>query len=264
MSDRDSQAPTITVADGGLDSLAVDDRGVSNVVGYVLVFSLITVTIGTVFTVGLAGVEDRQEAARVTNVERAFDIFDDNVRDIQRYDDPSRSTEIRLTGGTLSLAETTRVELSNGSGGVILEREYRSLTYRNDDTTIAYETGAWFRSDGGAAVMRSEPRFVAANNRTTIPIVLLIPDGPRTVSGDKTVQVTASRRSSTGPNYADGDTESFELTITSTYAEAWARYFDRTDGFTVTEETDDRVVVDLTEDGVIYVPRIALDVALRG
>ncbi|GAB3693059.1 DUF7289 family protein [Halorubrum pallidum] len=259
MSDR---VPTVSVADGGFAGLVADDRGVSNVVGYVLVFSLVTVTIGTVFTVGLAGVEDRQEAARVANVERAFNVFDDNVRDIQRYDDPSRSTEIRLSGGTLSLAETTRVELANESGGVVLEREYRSLTYRNDETTIAYETGAWFRSDGGAAVMRSEPRFVVADSRTTIPIVMLIPDGSQSVSGDETVQVAASRRSSTGPNYAATDPGPFELTINSTYAEAWARYFDRTDGFTVTDESDDEVVVELTEGDVIYAPRVALDIEL--
>ncbi|TKX76356.1 hypothetical protein EXE53_32325, partial [Halorubrum sp. SD626R] len=105
--ERGGRAPTISVADGGFAGLASDDRGVSNVVGYVLVFSLVTVTIGTVFTVGLAGVEDRQEAARLANVERAFEVLDDNVRDIQRYDDPSRSTEIRMNGGRLAVADPT-------------------------------------------------------------------------------------------------------------------------------------------------------------
>ncbi|GAB7008501.1 DUF7289 family protein [Halorubrum trueperi] len=267
MSGRGRRAPTVAVGDGGLDALGDDDRGVSNVVGYVLVFSLVTVTIGTVFAVGITGVEDRREAERVANVERAFDVLDDNLRDVQRYDDPSRSTELRLSGGTLSLAETTRFELYNGSGGLVLEREYRSLTYRNGDTTIAYETGAWFRSDGGAAVMRSEPRFVAADNRTTIPLVLLIRDGDPRVDGDGTVQVAASRRSNTGPDYAADDEGPFELRIESDYADAWERYFDRTDGFpvneTATDAADRTVVVDLTEDRVVYVPRIAIDVTLR-
>ncbi|MFW5917346.1 MAG: DUF7289 family protein [Halorubrum sp.] len=266
MSGRERRAPTVAMG-GGLGAFGDDDRGVSNVVGYVLVFSLVTVTIGTVFAVGITGVEDRREAERIANVERAFDVFDDNLRDIQRYDDPGRSTEIRLSGGTLSVEETTRFELYNGSDGLVLEREHRSLTYRNGDTVIAYETGAWFRSDGGGAAMRSEPRFVAADDRTTVPLVLLIRDGDSRVDDDGTVQVATSSRSTTGPNYAADDEGPFEVRIESEYADAWERYFERTDGFavneTATDEVDRTVVVELEEDDVVYVPRIALDVALR-
>ena len=254
----------LSVASGS-GVFADDDRGVSNVVGYVLVFSLVTVTIGVVFAVGITGVEDRQNAERVANVERAFDVFDDNLRDVQLYNDPSRSTEMRLSGGTLSLSETTRVELQNGSNGTVLEREFRSLTYTSGETTIAYETGAWFRSDGGATIMRSEPRFVADAGRTTLPLVLLYPDGNPTVAGEGTVQVGAGGlRSTTGSDYA-ADDGPFHLRIESAYADAWQRYFERTDGFDVdeTETTADTVVVTLEEDDVVYVPRIALDVGLR-
>lgn len=260
MSDRRGRTVSIGAADGVLG----DDRGVSNVVGYVLVFSLITLTIGTVFTVGLAGVENRQEAERVANVERAFDVLDDNLRDIQRYEDPSRSTEIRLSDGTLSLSDRTLVQLRNGTG-VVNEWEPHTLAYTNGDTTIAYETGAWFRSDGDAAVMRSEPRFVAADGRTTLPLVLLYPDGDPRIGGEGTVQVAAGGlRSVTGPNRsAPGET--LELRIVSDNAGAWERYFDRTDGFVVNETatTDGEVVAELTEDETVYVHRIALDVAFR-
>ncbi|MDZ5812055.1 hypothetical protein U4E84_11950 [Halorubrum sp. AD140] len=259
--------PTVSIGGTGGCALGGDDRGVSDVVGYVLVFSLITITIGTVFAVGITGVEDRREAERVENVERAFDVFDDNVRDVQRYDDPGRSTEIRLSGGTLSLTETTTVTLRNETGDVVLQREHRSLTYANGDATVAYETGAWFRGDGDGAVMRSEPRFVAAGDRTTLPLVLLYPVGDATARGDGTVQVGASRRSTIGSDYTDAGDGPYELRIDSTYADAWERYFDRTDGFdvneTATESADGAVVVDLTDDDAVYVPRIALDVSLR-
>jgi len=56
----DRRRPTVSIGDGGLSAFAGDERGVSNVVGYVLVFSLVTMTIGTVFAVGITGLEDRQ------------------------------------------------------------------------------------------------------------------------------------------------------------------------------------------------------------
>lgn len=262
----DEGRPTVSIGDGGL---AADERGVSNVVGYVLVFSLVTVTIGTVFAVGITGIEDRQEAERVANVERAFDVFDDNLRDVQRYGDPSRSTEIRLSGGTLSVAETTRVELRNASDGVVRGFEFRSLTYANGDTTIAYEGGAWFRSDGDGAVMRSGPRFVAADGRTTLPLVRLYPLGSETVDREGTVQVAVDRTSP--PNLVQAATADddgpFDLRIESAYAGAWRRYFEETDGFSVNEAGTDTangtVVADLDHSGEVFIPDAAVNVRLQ-
>lgn len=239
-------------------------RAVSDVVGYVLVFSLVTLTIGTVFAVGIVGVEQRQEAEQISNVERAFDVFDDNLRDVQRYEDPSRSTEIRLSGGTLSLTESTRVQLINDSGGVVLERNPRALRYTNGDTTIGYELGAWFRSDGDASVMRSGPRFVTADGQTTLPLVLLYPDGETSVSGAATVQVDAGGLRSTVGATHDG--EPLTLRIESPHADAWAQYFEQADGFTLENEpaaTDGVVVASFEETDSVYVHRVALDVALR-
>ena len=255
--------PTVSI--GGLPGgLVADERGVSNVVGYVLVFSLVTVTIGVVFAVGITGVEERQNAERVANVERAFDVFDDNLRDVQRYEDPSRSTEIRLSGGTLSTAETARVQVRNESEAVLLDRRFHSLTYETDDTTIAYEMGAWFRTDGDATLMRSEPRFVADAGRTTIPLVLLYPSGDRTVAGEGTVQVRAGGlRSNTGPDYGAADHETLELRIESPRSEAWERYFERADGFGNVSTNGDAVTATLEHDDTVYVHRVALDLTMR-
>jgi len=264
----DGPPPTVSV-DGGRFAFAGDERGVSDVVGYVLVFSLVTATIGTVFAVGITGIEDRQEAERVANVERAFDVFDDNLRDVQRYGDPSRSTEIRLSGGSLSVAETTTVELVNASGGVVRGFEFNALTYANGDTTIAYESGAWFRRDGDGVVMRSEPRFVAADGRTTLPVVRLYRLGPERVERDGTVQVAVERRDP--PNLdrvadADVDDGPFALRIESPYAEAWYRYVERTDGFSVDESATDAangtVVADLEHSDEVFVADAAVDIRL--
>lgn len=268
----DRRPSTVSIGDGGLAAFADDDRAVSNVVGYVLVFSLVTVTIGTVFAVGITGLEDRQEAERVANVERAFDVFDDNLRDVQRYGDQSRSTEIRLSGGTLSVAETTSVELKNASGGVVGRPLYsnHSLTYTNGDTTIAYESGAWFRSDGDGAVMRSEPRFVAADGRTTLPVVRMYPRGSTdSVDRDGTVQVVVDRTSP--PNLvkvadADDDGGPFRLWIESPHAAAWSRYFDQPNGFdtneTLTDTDNDIVVADLNQSDEVFVSDAAVYVRL--
>ena len=248
----------------------LDERAVSDVVGYVLVFALVTATIGTVFAVGFVGVEERQNAERVANVERAFDVLDDNVRDLQRYEDPSRATEIRLSGGTLSLeAETTMTleyEYDNGT----VENEsipMSTLTYTNGDTTLAYEGGAWFRVDGDRATMRSPPRFVANDNQTILPVVQLLEGrNTETIRTDGTVQVSTESSGDRTHEYTTSEPSSVDeirLRIESPYADAWEEFLK---GF-VDDDTDrlsDEVTVAvLDHDDTVYLREISVGVSLR-
>jgi len=279
VSDRRSRTVTVDF-DARRREFGGDDRGVSDVVGYVLVFSLITITIGTVFAVGIAGVEDRREAERVANVERAFDVFDDNLRDIQRYGDPSRATEVRLAGGTLATSGETRFALVNSTDPAVAANatddwNADSLVYRDGETTIAYEAGALVRGDGGGSVLLSGPRFVAADGRTTIPIVGLESDSDDSVSGDGTVQVTVAvperyrernERSSDSSETTvlTPSSEDTYLHVETDHPEAWRGYFARTNGFEpIDVDTDGVAVARLREDGEIYVHDIERDVFLR-
>jgi hypothetical protein len=87
----------------------MDDRGVSEVIGFVLVFSLITMTIAIVSVTGIGGLQDAQQAEQVNNVERAFDVLDDNFDEIQRQQAPNRTTELKLVDGSIGLGEEIEI-----------------------------------------------------------------------------------------------------------------------------------------------------------
>ncbi|PAU84887.1 hypothetical protein CK500_05055 [Halorubrum salipaludis] len=273
MSDRRSRTVSIGGIPGG-PSLVEDERGVSDVVGYILVFSLITITIGTVFAVGISGVEDRREAERVDNVERAFEVFDDNLRDIQRYGDPNRATEVRLAGGTLSVTGETRFTLANTSDpGEVDNRTVaawtsRPLAYRDGGTTIAYDAGALVRGDGDGSVMLSEPRFVAADDRTTIPIVALVRgSGGDSVAGEGTVQITTVEDATTNSETErfEGDGETLYLWVETEHPDAWGRYFEETDGFgnATPAGTEGVAVAELGHSETVYVRETVRIIELR-
>jgi hypothetical protein len=257
--------------DGGERGSVVDERAVSDVVGYVLVFALVTATIGTVFGVGIVGLEDRRDAERVANVERAFDVLDDNIRDIERYEDPSRATEVRLSGGTLSLSETTTVtlEYTNASGDFEYERvNVSTIAYDDDDAAVVYEAGARIRADGSASTMRSQPRFVAEDGRTVLPVVRPLPIGGSTsVGGDGTVQITTERAGSRTLQYPDDvapDPTAIRIRIGSPYADAWEEYFEDSDAFTdVARPNDDEVVARIVHDDRVFLRVIGVDVGFN-
>jgi len=56
-----------------------DRRAVSDVVGYVLVFSLVSLTVGVVSVAGVGALQDARDVEQANNAERAFDVLGDNV-----------------------------------------------------------------------------------------------------------------------------------------------------------------------------------------
>ena len=199
------------------------DRGVSETVGFVLVFALITTTIAVTFTVGLGGLEDAQLAERDNNVERAFDVLHDNLNDLSRDGVPSRATELRLGGGELALEGDSEFRL-NGTGFGTRVTEGGSLTYRGaGDTRIVYENGAVFRMNGDNGVMIREPDLLVGD---TVVYSLYGLGGPaESVSGERTVLVVGER---TDRGVAADDrtaAENVTLDINSTQATVWERYY---------------------------------------
>ncbi|GAB3416346.1 hypothetical protein GCM10027435_13540 [Haloparvum alkalitolerans] len=246
-----------------------DDRGVSDVVGYVLVFALITASIGTVFAAGLGGLDDRRQAEQVNNVERAFDVLHDNLRDIHRNDAPSRATELRLAGGTLSFADAVSVRVGEynetESGWVdpanTTNATIRPVRYQSGATSYVVEGGALFRVDRGGETVVRPPTMVRGANRTALVFLSTRAASQGAIGGQTTARIVAERayRSHVRTvNATEPDTH-VRIEITSPRAAAWERYFERTDGFTVEAAADGSVAVSV-ETETVYVQRTPINV----
>ncbi|SNR51103.1 hypothetical protein SAMN06264855_11111 [Halorubrum vacuolatum] len=204
-----------------------ESRAVSETLGFVLVFALVTTTIAVTFTFGLGGLEDAQLAERDTNVERAFDVMHDNLRDISRDGVPSRATEIRLAGGTLTLEERTEIRF-NGTGwaedGEYVERT-RPIVYRGaGDSAVAYENGAVLVTDGDHGTVLNGPDLLV-NDDGIIVSVIRIGGVSRSIAGDRTVLVVGSNADREVVD-RPRDTEEVTMEIDSPRASVWERHYE--------------------------------------
>lgn len=199
------------------------DRGVSETVGFVLVFALITTTIAVTFTVGIGGLEDAQVAERDNNVERAFDVLHDNFNDISRDGVPSRATELRLGGGELTLDRESSFRL-NGSAMESPVVDRGSLTYHGaGDTRIVYENGAVFRMEGENGVMIEEPDLLVGD--TVVYSLYGLGGPPQVTSGERTVLIVGERTDRAVPFDDRTAAANVTLEINSTQATVWERYY---------------------------------------
>lgn len=209
------------------------DRGISEALGFVLVFALVTSTIGLVYATGLGGLQSAQQAEKVDNVERAFDVLADNVEDIYLGGAPSRATEVKLAGGSIRTGEPVTIEVSARNSADPMDNvsytvNPEPIVYEDDGgTAIVYTSGAVIRAQESGAVMLAPPRWVNRTDRSVVPLVGTYGSGG--ISGDGTVLVVTQRssRSVRGPfEVPAGDTVLVNVTVTSPRVEVWKRYFE--------------------------------------
>ncbi|MFB6192452.1 MAG: hypothetical protein ABEI11_03930 [Haloarculaceae archaeon] len=198
----------------------------SDVIGFILVFSLIAASVGLVSVVGFSELQAARDAERLQNAERAFDVLGDNVEDVYRGGAPSRATEIKLADATLGFGGTTEITVT--VDGTSFTRTLRPIVYEAAGTRIVYEAGAVIRADRVGARMIRDPSLLVTSDATAMQMARTVPDPERNLGGRTTVLIRVTRTSTSLLNRSSGDDVSLEIETTEQRAPAWKRYFDDT------------------------------------
>lgn len=247
------------------------DRGVSEVLGFVLVFSLIVTTVGIVYVGGMSGLTDTRDTERINNAERAFDVLADNFQQLGRAEAPSRATEIRIAGGQLSTSRnyplvTNRTDDPDGE----TKLNPVSIEYSTGGSKrIVYELGAVIRTSGeGAGVMLREPDLIFDEDRTVLRYIEPRGSG-QAIGGTTTVLVRAQTNTvETLDEGSGGQPVRIRLQTAEDRANIWKEYFEEqleweTDPCSVEAATgDDSVVVCTFDTDVIYVAHVRMQVEI--
>lgn len=223
------------------------ERGVSDMIAFVIIFSLIITSVGITYTFGFSTLSDYQAEEQKRNGERAFIALSHNLGDIEGGQVQGRSGELRLSGGTISVQDDTTFNVSTGDWN----RSFGTagaLTYQYEGTSIQYENGAVFRRDGdGSRVMLSEPEMQCSDSHAVISVVTLTHDGGA-LSSDGTVQVIGELQSRylwypenrTGSNDV-ATVDHVNVTVESSGTHGWESYFEDEDGWNHVSSSDDEI-----------------------
>jgi len=234
------------------------DRAVSDLVGYILVFSLIFVTVGAISLGALPTLDSARESEQLQNAERAFDVLNSNMIEVYERGAPSRATEINADDGTVETREavTFNITLVDSAGNTT-----SSVTETNPvvftglgNTEFVFEAGAVIRDQRDQSVMLREPPFSVGDKRVLFTLVKTVSDSRQAVGGG-TVLVRAVS-TSRSVEIADTDTsvseyDQFNVTVAgSPRQDAWQRYFENELGLNCTAGTELDCGLDLTQTNV--------------
>ncbi|WP_380679762.1 DUF7289 family protein [Salinigranum sp. GCM10025319] len=247
------------------------DRGVSDTLGFVFVFTLILSVVGVTFALGYGGLQDTRDFERLNNAERAFDVMADNFDDMVRRGAPSRATEVKVADAQLRVAEPTTVNVSVTNESGVTESyqfEPEPIVYEAGDGRIVYVAGAVFREDTGGAVVVRHSELNLNESRVMIPIVTTRGTGETTaIGGTRTVLVRAQspggQRESFGVSTAR-TTGQHDVTvnITTRRPAVWERELSRHDDATCTI-VGDTVSCTVTDAKRVYVQERLVDITFE-
>ena len=178
MSDPNRRKSTGCGTRGSPEGHRTRDRGISDVVAFVLIFSMVIVSGSIVATAGVDQLTELRDFEQVQSSERAMEVAASDLSRLQRGS-PVTDLAFATNGGSIWLNESSLQVNVSGPGitsdDINGSYQVNSLEHRlsrgNQDVTVAYESGAVMRSDG--ATYQFEPRWQRDTETVIVTIVSL-------------------------------------------------------------------------------------------
>jgi len=251
----------------------MNNRGVSEIMGYIIVFSMVVATVAIVSTVGVGQIEDVRESEQMNNVEKAFDLYATNVNDIAFRGAPSRSTEMQLDAGQLEIANPVVVsfrgiDADNPAANNFSESyEVWPVTFTGPDRNreVVYAGGAVFRTNRGSGTMVTAPQIVARNGRVQIPLIHTRSRTAQSLGGGTARIRSEHARSVLLASDTESTYEQFFFNVSSARAGIWEDALDEYEAFDCRLDESggrNRAVCRVDDPDRLHVVLVQIDVSL--
>ena len=243
-----------------------DDRAVSEVLGFAMVFFVVIAAVGVLYLTGFGAMADYQEAERSANVDFAMDALAENFNDVLKSEGVfQRSGEINPRGGLISSTDDGPIEEIWIDDDEVLEDHLDrsgldgigAFTYTDDDATSVYQGGGVFkRGPGGDAVVIREPPVRCLEDEAAVVSIATVYGTDGTISADGNREISVEKRGTTTVEM--GDTVEIVIDADADFSDAWATALENrgftgdNDGELFRCEADDSVVLRLTTLQISY------------
>lgn len=209
------------------------ERAVSDVLAFVIVFSIIITSVALVYGTGFSSIQDVKDGQQKANAERAMEALGLSMDDIVKGQATRRGGSLNLGGGQLRTGDSTTVNVTVDGTTVTTDpatgnpgpRPVGSFEFYADDTAVAYESGGVFRRDGSASVTVVEPTVTCDGDIAVVSLVR-VTSSSGAIGATDNVEVGMAEES-TELLYSGSISSSLEVVVDNTdYAPAWARNLD--------------------------------------
>ncbi len=200
--------------------------GVSEVVGYLLILSITVCIISVIYAGGMPIIEQTRENAAFKSMENAFIAMQKSIEKVAFGQSPSLSFKLNLAKGSVSTKKVAGNITIIGSFGSS-SHTFGSIEYTLGSRKIIYENGAVIEYSPGGCIIISNPPIFFVNSSDCSHIFISVTN----ISGDfsaggGTVEILFHHQNDYS-SYTPPPLSFVNISIRSSYAEAWSRFLNK-------------------------------------
>lgn len=160
-----------------------EDRGVSETVGFIIIFGIVMAGIGLVTLYGYPALLQQQSAANIRNMEKSLIVLQTDINGLAYKNVPYQETAIQVADGTLVLLDSDlsydkRFTIYNGTEYVVTDFRPGEIRYisSNENVIVAIQNGAIVKWQGGGSIgstMLAKPRWYYDLETKTLVVNLI-------------------------------------------------------------------------------------------
>ena len=201
-------------------------RGVSEVVGYLLVFSIVVTIVSVIYASGMPMVERTKENSVLQSMETVFITLQSNIKKVALAQSPVRTMKLNLIKGSISANKIAGTITVNGQ-----TIQFGNIEYTLGARKMIYENGAVIESTPGGSIIVSDPPIFFTNDSDNAHVFISVINASGTFSaggGIAEMQIGPYNVSrDTHVYYNSFPVTSLNISVTSQYQDAWDRYLNK-------------------------------------
>lgn len=217
-----------------------NNAAVSETLGYILLFAIVTLSMGVIYLIGYPILETNMEANIFESAEQSFMVLKSNLDRVAFDQTPVKVLKMKLQGSSISVSNQSTITISY-SGNPPLPIETGEIVFRKGDKTLTYEMGGLFKAyppDAEVAVSKP-PIYVTTNDNVDITTIGVVDLNGNDHAAGKGIATLTLRHGSSILKRSSSSTN-VTLNINSSYAPKWEEYLEEV-GFTIGNASDSTV-----------------------
>lgn len=207
------------------------DSAVSETVGYILMFSIVILSMSFIYTMGYPVLQKNIEASVFENAEQSFIVLQSHMKRVAFDQAPVKMIKIKLHSSAISLNNGSSIIVSYDNDS--FSHDMGKIEFMKDEKLLAFENGGvWKQNSPSEVLMVSQPPIYTGKvdnvNTTTISITSINGHHSTAGSGIASISMKHNNSSLMTPDHPVNVT----VQINSIYASQWAKYLEE-NGFAI-------------------------------
>ncbi|RZN37497.1 MAG: hypothetical protein EFT35_06095 [Methanophagales archaeon ANME-1-THS] len=205
-----------------------NNKGVSEVIGYLLMFAVVVTIVSVIYVSGMPVIDQTKDSSAITSMETVFLTLQGNMKKVAVGQSPVRTMHVNLVKGTMSGQENAG-NITIDKDGAPVTIPFGNIEYTLGTQKIIYENGAIIEHSPGGNIIISEPLIFFTNyssDNADVFISVINASGTLSISGvlGQIQMGPYNVTRDTRVDYSADPASSVTITVNTRYAHAWSLF----------------------------------------